>query len=523
MAMSLSWITDSIAGQALFVDPGQPAVAFDDGTPLTWTELRQAELHYARSLQRAGVTHGDRVGLLLRNSLDYVVFYLAIARVGAIAVRLNFRLAAPELSFILNDAGATMLVFDADFAGPVESLRDEVPVTTYVVREDTGAGPDWAVPLGAFLSEEGSGDFPQLEPGDPVGLIYTSGTTGRPKGVVYTHGNTLACGWTQALRWKFDTHTVAMTSGPLFHVGGLEAVLLPAMVTHGTAVTFTSGGLRLERLLEVACRQEVTTMLLYSFMVYDLLRMDGVAELLPPSLTRIVCGGDTLMPWAYGEFGKALPGIELVQVYGLSEGGPIVACLDWEHAREHPGGVGRPMPLSEIKLLGSDNAPVATGEVGEIYVRSPSGGAGYWRQPDATAETFAEGWCRTGDLGQVDAHGFLTLAGRGKDMIRSGGENIYAAEVEAVITTAPGVADAAVFAVPDAKYQEVGCAVLIPIAGSEIDIDVVRKHCAGRLAKYKIPKHFVATDELPRTPSGKVKKFELRAQYASLGDQPPAD
>jgi fatty-acyl-CoA synthase len=312
-----------------------------------------------------------------------------------------------------------------------------------------------------------------------------------------------------------------MTSGPLFHAGGLEAVFLPALITHGTAITFTSGGLTLERLLEVARRQSVTTMLLYSFMVYDLLRMDGARELLPPTLTRVVCGGDTLMPWAYGEWEKVLPGVELVQVYGLSEGGAIVTCLDWEHAREHPGGVGRPMPLTEVKLLGPDGVPVAPDEVGEIYVRSSSGSVGYWQRPDATAQTFIDGWCKTGDLGKVDADGFLTLAGREKDMIRSGGENVYPAEVEAVITTAPHVADAAVFAVPDAKYQEVGCGVLIPIEGHEIDVELVRRHCAQRLARYKIPKYFVVADELPRTPSGKVKKFELRAQYAAIGNHAP--
>ena len=521
MAMSLSWITDSIAGQVPYTASDHPAVAFDDETPLTWAELREAELRYARSLQRAGIARGDRVALLLRNSVDYLVFYLAVARVGAISVRLNFRLTAPELSFILSDSDVSLLVFDTEFTDRIVPMRDEIPVQTYVVRGDIGARPDWAVPLDIFLSEQSAGDFPQLGMDDPVGLIYTSGTTGRPKGAIYTHGSTLWCGSLQAMRWKFDRHTVAMTCGPLFHVGGLEAVLLPAMVTHGTAITFSSGGFRLDRALEVARRQSVTTILLYSFMVYDLLSTDGARELLPPSLTRIVTGADTVMPWAYAEFEKLFPGIELVQVYGLSEGGAISTCLDWEDAREHPGSVGRPLPLTEVKLVRSDGATAAPGDVGEICVRSPAVSVGYWRRPDATAETFADGWCRTGDLGKVDADGFLMLAGREKDMIRSSGENIYPAEVEAVITTAPHVAAAAVFAVPDAKYQEVGCGALIPRAGEEIDLELVRKHCAERLARYKVPKYFVVVDELPLTPSGKVKKFELRAQYAFLADEPP--
>jgi fatty-acyl-CoA synthase len=521
MGVSLSWITDSIAGQVPSAASGHPAVAFDDGTPLTWAELREAELRCARSLQKAGITRGDRVALLLRNSVDYLVFYLAIARVGAISVRLNFRLTTPEFSFILSDSDVSLLVFDAEFEDRIVPMRDEIPVHTYVVRGDDGARPEWAVPLDIFLSEESAGDFPQLGMDDPLALIYTSGTTGRPKGAIYTHGSTLWCGSVQAMRWKFDRHTVAMTAGPLFHVGGLEAVLLPAMITHGTAITFSSGGFRLDRALEVARRQSVTTMLLYSFMVYDLLRMDGAGELLPPSLTRIVTGADTVMPWAYGEFEKLIPGVELVQVYGLSEGGAISTCLDWEDAREHPGGVGRPMPLTEVKLVRSDGATAAPGDVGEICVRSPAVSVGYWHRPNATAETFIDGWCKTGDLGKVDADGFLMLAGREKDMIRSAGENVYPAEVEAVITTVPHVAEAAVFAVPDAKYQEVGCGALLPVAGQEIDVELVRRHCTERLARYKIPKYFVVVDELPRTPSGKVKKFELRARYASLADPSP--
>jgi fatty-acyl-CoA synthase len=521
MGMSLSWITDSIAGQVPSAASDHPAVAFDDGTPLTWAELREAELRCARSLQNAGIARGDRVALLLRNSVDYLVFYLAIARVGAISVRLNFRLTAPELSFIISDSGVSLLVFDVEFNDRILPMRDEIPVRTYVVRGDNGAGPDWAVPLDIFLGEESAGDFPRLGMDDPVALIYTSGTTGRPKGAIYTHGSTLWCGSVQAMRWKFDRHTVAMTAGPLFHVGGLEAVLLPAMITHGTAITFTSGGFSLERALEVARRQSVTTALLYSFMVYELLRMEGGCELLPPSLTRIVTGADTVLPWVYSKFEKLFPGVELVQVYGLSEGGAISTCLDWEDAREHPGGVGRPMPLTEVKLVRSDGTVAAPGDVGEICVRSPAMSVGYWHRPDATAETFADGWCKTGDLGKADADGFLVLAGREKDMIRSSGENIYPAEVEAVITTAPHVAEAAVFAVPDPKYQEVGCGALIPKAGEEIDVDLVRRHCIERLAKYKIPKYFIVVDELPRTPSGKVKKFELRERYASLTDESP--
>jgi fatty-acyl-CoA synthase len=260
----------------------------------------------------------------------------------------------------------------------------------------------------------------------------------------------------------------------------------------------------------------VTDALLYSFMVPELIRLPNWAELLPPTLRRIVCGGDTLMPWVYAAFAEKTPHIELVQVYGLTEGGAITCCLDGADA-DRAGSVGRTMPFTDVKVLDDDGKPVGPDVVGELYVRSPAVSPGYWRRPEANAETFVNGWCRTGDLASIDAEGFITLGGRAKDMIRSGGENIYPAEIEAVLTTAPGVADAAVVGIPDPKWHEAGLAVLVPVAGAEVDVEQVRAYCLERMAKYKVPKHFVIEHELPRTASGKVKKFELRDQYQALG------
>ncbi|MGE0487026.1 MAG: class I adenylate-forming enzyme family protein [Gammaproteobacteria bacterium] len=520
MGTSLAWITDAVTGQAPVVAAGCPALAFDDQPPLSYAALREAELAAARALARAGVTRGDRVGLLLRNSIDYVVLYLALARLGAISVRLNFRLTAPEVAFILGDSGAKVLIFDTDFVGSVAPVLDELAVVTYVAREESGPGPDWAVPLDEFLAA-GAGHevtFPVLGADDAVTLLYTSGTTGSPKGAIWTHGNTLWFAAMQSMKWGIDGGAVAFTPGPLFHAGSLEVLILPALVNHGVGVTFSSGGVTLERLLDVARAQSATVLLLYSFMVYDFLRLPDLETRVPATLRRIICGGDTLMPWVYDVLAERLPQIELVQVYGLTEGGAISTCLDHGFAQARAGSVGRPLPLSEVKILDEQGRPVATGAVGEIHVRSPSVSPGYWQRPEANAETFVDGWCRTGDLGSVDADGFLTLGGRAKDMIRSGGENVYPAEIEAVLTKAPGVADAAVFAVPDAKYNEVGCAVLIAIEGATLDLDAVRAYCGERLARFKIPKYFVVGDTLPRTASGKVKKFELRAAYAAIGD-----
>jgi fatty-acyl-CoA synthase len=513
----MSWTSDSLGGQAPPIDPSRPAVACGSEPALSWEEFRSKELSYASALHRAGIRKGDRVAMLLKNSVDYIVFNFAIARTGAIAVRLNWRLAPPELSFIIKDSGATLMLVDDDLVEKVVGIRDEIPVRSYVVRGDDEV-PDWATPIKDFLRGEVTGDFPELGLDDPASLMYTSGTTGLPKGAIWTHGNYLWFGAMQGLQWKFDSSTVALTSGPLFHAGGWEALLMAAMVNHGTAVTYPSGNFELTEYLH-ACRvHKATDILLYSFLLVDFIRRDDCRELLPPSVRRIVTGADSVMPWVYDEFVKKLPDVELIQVYGSTEAGAISTSLGSEYYDRTPS-VGRSMPFADVRVLGPEGEVLAPHAVGELYVRSPACSPGYWNRPEANAETFVDGWCRTGDLASIDEDGFVTLRGRAKDMIRSAGENIYPAEVEAVLTTAPGVADAAVIAVPDPTYAEVGCAILIAKPGETIDVESVRAFCVERMARYKVPKHFVIESELPRTPSGKVQKYRLRDQYEDLGQR----
>ncbi|MFC9471956.1 class I adenylate-forming enzyme family protein [Nocardia sp. NPDC056952] len=513
MGMSLNYITDSIASQMPAVDPSRPAVALGGEPALSWLELRAAELRYARALQQAGVRKGDRVGLLLRNCTDYVALYLAIGRVGAIAVRLNWRLTAPELQFALNDSDPGVLVLDAEFCPTVVAIRDHIPVTTYVVRGETGDF-DWATPLSVFAAEDSdAADFPDVCAEDPVSLMYSSGTTGRPKGALFSHGNALWIGSIQAQRWRIDSNTVCQTSGPLFHAGGFEVLLLPALTTHGTAITFPSGNFTLDNFLEVADRHAATDVLLYPFMLFDLLRNDEIIDRVPQTLRRIVTGGDIVMPWVYDALEERLPGVELVQSYSLTEGGAVSTSLEFDVARGHESSIGTPQAMTDIKVIRPDGSRTDVDEVGEICVRSGGVSIGYWNRPDADRATFVDGWCHSGDLGSIDAHGFLTIAGRAKDMYRSGGENVYPAEIEMVLTGHADVADAAVIGVPDQRYVEVGAALVVATEDSTVDVDALRTWLSERLAKYKVPKHFYVVGELPRNANGKVLKNVLRATY----------
>lgn len=516
--MNFNTVLDSAVEQIPQAGAENTAISFDGRHRLTYAELLHKSLGYARALRELGLGKGDRLGLLLYNDTEYVPLLFAASRLGVIAVRLNFRLASAELRFILADAGCKALLVHSSLLDRIEPVRSQTGVSTFVVvPDDDREPPGWARPFAELQGSPPLDDAPALGAEDPMSLLYTSGTTGLPKGALWTQGNTVGTATMQALKWSFTHRTVGLVPGPLYHAGGFEAVVAPVLLAHGTAVCLPSGNFSVAHLLDVIEAEQVTDCLLFSFMLGDLLRLDDLESRLPLSLTHIIVGGDTLMPWAVRAARRRIPHVRLTQVYGLTEGGAIATTLDDEDFETHPKSIGRPLPLAQAKVVTGDGAAAGVGEVGEILVRNPGVCGSYWQRPDATRETFADGWCRTGDLGFVDKDGFLTLAGRAKDMIRSGGENVYPAEVEKVLTAHPAVHDAAVIAVPDPKYDEVGCAVLVPAPGAGPDPAALRAYCREHLAGYKVPRHFVFRDELPRNASGKILKYRLRDAYRSLG------
>jgi fatty-acyl-CoA synthase len=515
----LNWILDTVDGQIPTADRTATAMSIEGLESWTYAELRAARDRYALGLLALGIERGDRVGLLLSNCLEYMALHFALLRIGAIAVRLNFRLTGAELRYVLEDSGATCLFLHATYAERIEAIRDEVPVGTYVVVQDGDAPvPDWALDAAALSGEAGD-RLPEELPGpdDPVMLMYTSGTTGFPKAAVWLSSTCVSCATMQATKWGYDEGTVVLTTGPLYHAGSLEHMVLPALLRRGRAVCMSSGGFTAERMVAAIEREGVTDLALSPFMLYELVRMDDLARRLA-TLRRVVCGGDSIMSWAIAAFRTQLPHVGLIQGYGLTEATSIMT-LDPADLEAHPDSVGKPMPLHQARVVREDGTATAPGEVGEIHLHGPAVCAGYWGRPEATAEVFADGWLHTGDLGRVSADGFLTITGRKKDMYRSGGENVYPAEVEGILTQHPSIADAAVVGVPDPRFLEVGCAVLV--ASSEpVDAGELTAWCRDRLAGFKCPKHVVWIDELPRTASGKVIKHVLRDRYRELGRTP---
>jgi fatty-acyl-CoA synthase len=519
MGVDLGWITRSPRAQLPLGDPDGRALSFEGEAHVTYGELADRQARLANGLLALGVRRGDRVGILMRNNAEYLPLHFAFARLGAISVRLNFRLTAPEIAFALKDSECKVVCTEPSFVERLEQIGADVPAETMVLLGEAESSLDlrpWST-----LLEHGDEDpdVPIPTGSDPLMLMYTSGTTGFPKAAVWTHDTAIGCSISQALEFGFGPDTVAMTTGPLYHAAAFEVLLLPAMLMHGRGVYMSSGQFDIRRVVEVAIAGEVTDIMIFPFMLYDLLRLEGVDLERMPSLRRILTGGDPIAPWALEEAAKRFPGVDITQGYGLTEATQST-CLPGTLAGSHPRSIGRPFPLKEVKVVNEDGADAAPEEVGEIWIRGPGTTQEYWRRPEETAATFTEGgWLHTGDMGQV-TDGLLFLSGRKKDMIRSGAENISPAEVEAALTTHPDVADAAVIAIPDARFTEVGCAVLVLAEGIDLDPEAFDAYARERLAAYKCPKRYVAVPELPRNASGKVLKAQLRDEYRGLGTEP---
>ncbi|WP_432975997.1 class I adenylate-forming enzyme family protein [Dactylosporangium sp. CA-233914] len=513
--MDISFFLRHVYDDVARFDSDRPALSLENDEPVTYRQLGERTNAYARQLLDLGVKPGDRLAILMYNSVEYWIAYFAITRIGAIAVRLNFRLGIEELKYVLNDSGSTVLLANSELLAPLDQLRSVVPVQHYLALGPEAGRPDWAKPW----EQLERGDTHSLDiplPAAEVGamIMYTSGTTGRPKGVLWSHGTTTWWAALQVMEWGFDENSVTMVTGPLYHIGGLENYVLPTLAMGGHGVMQRSTNFDLTRTLKIVEDQRITDLLLFPVMINQLVERLDLDQFDLSSLTRVFTGGDALLPSVCERLNSALPGADLIQVYGLTEGTPIATCSAPGMGYERPASVGRAFPFVEVSLRDDQGDPVPPGTIGEIWTRSPANSLGYWNKPDETAATFTDGWCHTGDLGVV-TDGTLSIAGRKKDMIRSGGENISPAEVEDVLLRHPAVVDVAVIGVPDTEYIEAVCAVVVTKEDVPVTAEELIAHCRAHLASFKKPRQVVFVSELPRTPSHKIQKFRIREMLAA--------
>ncbi|HEU0304279.1 MAG TPA: long-chain fatty acid--CoA ligase [Gaiellaceae bacterium] len=474
-------------------------VAIDCGDRLvTYRELDERSELLAGTLLADGLARGDRVATLTGNSVEHVEAFFACAKAGLMLAPLSWRLAPAEIAYQLDDAEPAAFLVEPELDGLADAA----------LAEASGA------PMRRRLGDVGDGGAVTGEPDGDDGLllVYTSGTTGKPKGALLTHANTF---WTNL---GFDLATgvsgddVVLQVLPQFHCGGWNVQPLLAWWKGATVVLERSfDAARCLRLIE---ERRVTTMMGVPAIYLFLAQEPRFAETDFSSLRRAVVGGAP-MPEALLEAWLDR-GVAIVQGYGLTEAAPNVLCLPPEDAVRKAGCAGKPYPYVQAAVRDPESGDLLDGPAtGELVVRGPNVFAGYWRNPEATAEAFAGGWLRTGDIVERDEEGAYRVCGRLKDMYISGGENVYPAEVEAVLHEHASVADAAVVGVPDERWGEVGVAFVVLQPGADVSEQDLVDHCRGLLASFKVPREVRFLDSLPRSAMDKVLKSELQKGVAA--------
>jgi fatty-acyl-CoA synthase len=492
--------------------PARRALVFE-GEAWTYEQLDQRATALAHALRDLGVRHGDRVAFLDLNHPYFLLTLFAAAKLGAIHVPLNFRLTAPELSFIIGDAGVHTLVHGEAFAGIVDRIRGEIPCRQLV---STTARPGVHGLDSLLLGQSGDALDSQVSTDDVAVIMYTSGTTGRPKGAMLTHGNLLWNNINAFLAYDSSGDDVTLVCAPLFHIGGLNVTTLTAFMKGATVVLMRS--FEPGEVLELIARHRVTTMFGVPAMFLFMSQHPAFASADLSSVRHFICGGAPVPEALIQLYGAR--GICFAQGYGLTETSPFVTLVPMERALDKVGSAGVPPMFTDVRLVDERGEDVPTGERGEVVVRGPNVMKGYWNRPDATAETIVDGWLHTGDVGVRDAEGYYYIVDRKKDMIISGGENVYPAEVEDCLYQHPGVAEVAVIGVPDSRWGEAVLAVVVRRPGASVEAQDIVEFTQGRLARYKQPRQVVFTEVLPRNPAGKVLKFELRQRFAGAPAEP---
>ncbi len=485
----------------------------DERGQWTYAQLQRRCARLAGAMLAWGLRPGDRVALLFYNTMHMVESYLACAQVGLVATPVNFRMRGGEMAFILNDSGARALLYGSEFNHQVQEIAGQLEQLELLVTpraERAGPARDYET----FLSQGPRQDVaPGIDLSHPCQVMYTSGTTGRPKGAVITHGNVI---WNlvNTMHGRDDrAGQVSIIVGPLYHTAALNNHLTIQLALGGTCVLvrkFDPEGLL--RTIEA----HRATVISGSPAMYNLLMAHPRAgDYDTTSITKCTSGADKLSMRTKQRLMEFFPSINGVyDVYGCTEASPCITILNATDSLRKDFSVGPALPFLQARVVDPAGEPLPPGQVGELVCRGPNVMAGYHNDPQATRRAVKDGWLYTGDLARTDDEGFFYIVDRKKDMVVSGGENIYPREVEEVLYNHPDIIDAAVLGLPDPTWGESVVAVVVKRPGSALDAAGVIDFCKQRLAGYKKPRRVEFTDELPRNPSGKVLKKDLRARLA---------
>jgi fatty-acyl-CoA synthase len=486
--------TDWLQSRARLTPHKLALVEAETGLRLTYEQFHVRAGRLAGYLQQHGIAHGDRVALLAPNSASYLELLFACAKLGAVFVPLNFRFSTPELAYVVNDCAPKLLVSFEPYASLAKDLAARAPVP--LTLDEQG--------YERVVSTERDRSYTPaiVEEEDPWAIIYTGGTTGQSKGVILSHRAILWNSINTVLSWGLTEHDVTPVYMPMFHTGGLNALTTPVLYAGGTVVV--GRDLSPAAVLEVLEREGCTIALFVPTVYHALVSAPEFQTANFTTMHTFLSGAAPCPLSIYEAFWAK--GLAFKEGYGLTEAGPNNFYIHPERAKQKIGSVGVPMFHNQIRVVDAQGQDVAHEETGEVWIHGPHLFSGYWNKPESTAEALVDGWLRTGDLARRDADGCHYIVGRKKDMIITGGENVYPLEVEHILEQHAAVSEVAVVGLPDAKWGEAVTAVLVLRAGATLTGEQLKEYCIGKLANYKIPKQFLFVRDLPKTSVGKIDK-----------------
>ncbi|MEQ8816385.1 MAG: long-chain fatty acid--CoA ligase [Thalassobaculum sp.] len=503
-----------IAAKRAALSPDKVALHEVAGTArLTYRELDARACRFAAALRGRGIAPGDRIAILAHNAASFFEILFACGKARAVLVPLNWRQTVAELAPLVDDCAPRLLLHDAGNAGLAAGLaaaRPGLPLLPVLAEGEAPAAGSYQEMRDAAEQRH---DWDPVWPADGLWyMLYTSGTTGRPKAVMQTFGMAHANFVNLAGAIDLTARDVTPNYLPLFHTAGINLHSLPTLIAGGSVKVMP--GFDPDRFLDLIEAGELTALLAVPA-IYQALAVHDRFASADLSGVRSWSSGGAPLPHALIDL-YAARGVTICQGYGMTETGPTTFLMRPEEAVRKRGSVGKPLLMTESRIVGPDGRDVPAGEAGELLIRGANVTPGYWNRPDATAETLdPEGWLHTGDVARADDDGYVFIVDRIKDMYISGGENVYPAEIENVLLGHPDLLEVAVVGVPDGRWGEVGRAYVVPRAGRRVDEAGLRAWCRERLAGYKLPKSVAVVDDLPRTPAGKVRKHVLRAEAAS--------
>ncbi|MBN1574155.1 MAG: long-chain fatty acid--CoA ligase [Deltaproteobacteria bacterium] len=461
----------------------------------------------AHALMSIGVSRGERVCVVMLNSSEFLEIFFALAKIGAIMVPMNFRLAVPELAYIVNDVSPKVLIYTSDFADKVTEIRGQVAVPNYIrhAGEDIKGDPLLSDFVSPFPADELNVET-EVDETDVLVIIYTSGTTGDPKGAMLSHRNITFIAVHNLLGYGVNRSFKSLVTAPLFHIGALGAAALPVIYAGGSLVL--KRFFNASEIIKLIANEKINYMFAVPVM-YQMMAEAAEWKSADFSHVKYFIAGGAPMPIPLIRAYQTEKGVGFAQGYGLTETGRL-SSLPIEETIRKAGSAGKEEFHVIMRIVDKEGTDVPKGEVGEIIVRGPNVFTGYWNKPEETEKGFSDGWFLTGDMARRDDEGFIYIVGRKVEMIISSGENIYPAEVERAIQSLDQVKEAAVVGMPDPTRGEVGCAFVLLKKEKELTEERLIEGLADKIAKFKIPKKVVFVDDFPRNTSGKILKKELK-------------